>query len=161
MTAKQCCTDGASLSLKADNGKFFCVVKDEVEVYDPDGSGEDLMATEYTSYVIPLKETSEDASCSFTVYKQADQTILLQASNGNYACRKGEGWGFEPIEADVSTPVSSCYFKVHNLPDGKVALQADNGKYLSRVLRGSFNQMEAHQQEINYFAKLTFYQSEN
>ena len=160
MTAKECCTDGASLSLKADNGKYFCVVEDEEE-YDIGSGEDDSTVTVDTSYVILLKETLEDASCSFTVYKQADQTILLRASNENYACRKDEGFGVHPIEADVSTPISSCYFKVHNLPGGKVALQADNGKYLSRVLRGSINQMEAYLDEINYFAKLTFYQSEN
>ena len=103
-----------------------------------------------TSYVVPSKPTSDDASCRFTVHKQADKTILLQASNGNYACRKDSGWSFQPIEADVSTPISSCSFKVHNLPNGKVALQADNRKFLSRVLRGSNDHLEAYKNDIDY-----------
>ena len=89
---EKCYNDGASLSLKEDDGKYFCVVEDEHEYYAGSGEdGMDIMETEYTSYVVPSKPTSDDASCRFTVHKQADKTNLLQASNGNYACRKDSG----------------------------------------------------------------------
>lgn len=117
-------TDGGTLILKANNGKYLSRIAH--------GSANPIEAAKDTP----------DQFCVFTLNQSSYDFVTLRADNGKLLSWMSSSSG-ETIEAAKDAYDQYCLFELLYLDNGKVTLSAWNGKFLCPVLRGDRQAIEA------------------